>query len=122
MMKTKMIEIRDKATCIATMAILLEPGDGKETVEQNGERVLESFVERRFLWKAGFGGSSRSVYLIDIAKGEGNYDPFRWSYARTMREAHLYIQDNWDSLKTGDVVDVEFILGEKNTKKVSEIL
>jgi hypothetical protein len=30
-----------------------------------------------------------------------------------MPSAHEYIQDNWDKLKSGDIIDVEILLGEK---------
>ena len=31
-----------------------------------------------------------------------------------------YIINNWNSLKSGEVIDVEFILKETSTKKISE--
>jgi hypothetical protein len=34
--------------------------------------------------------------------------------------AHDYIRNNWPTLKDGDVIDVEFILGETNERKISE--
>jgi len=36
--------------------------------------------------------------------------------------AHKYIIDHWVDLKEGDVVDVEFILGEASEKKISQRL
>jgi hypothetical protein len=39
-----------------------------------------------------------------------------------MATAHHYIYDHFDELDDGDVVDVEFILGETAIKKVSERL
>jgi hypothetical protein len=39
-----------------------------------------------------------------------------------MPTAHLHIRDQWESIADGDVVDVEFILGETSVKKVSERL
>ena len=40
----------------------------------------------------------------------------------TMREAHTYIKAQWDEIETGDVIDIEFILGETEVKKISERL
>jgi hypothetical protein len=40
--------------------------------------------------------------------------------ARTKRVAHNYIAEHRDDLADGDVVDVEYILGETMTRKVSE--
>jgi len=37
-----------------------------------------------------------------------------------MRAAHVYIEQSWALLKDGDVVDVEFILGETIKQKISE--
>ena len=37
-----------------------------------------------------------------------------------MQTAHLYIEKNFDALKDGDVVDVQFILGESDKPKTSE--
>jgi hypothetical protein len=37
-----------------------------------------------------------------------------------MVEAHRYIEENWNALSDGDVIDVEFILGETKEKKISE--
>jgi hypothetical protein len=37
-----------------------------------------------------------------------------------MGNAHNFIQAQWDTLTTGDVVDVEFILGETLEPKQSE--
>ena len=45
-----------------------------------------------------------------------------WWAGRTWFVAHAHIIANWDSLSDGDVVDVEFILGEKPTAKTSERL
>ena len=37
-----------------------------------------------------------------------------------MATAHDHIVKNWVTLEDGDVIDVEFILGETKVKKVSE--
>lgn len=47
------------------------------------------------------------------------HDPFRWN-DRTMRTAHQYVEKHWDELSDGDVVDVEFVLGEREAPKASE--
>jgi len=44
----------------------------------------------------------------------------RRSLARTMLEAHRHVAAHWNELQSGDVVDVEFILGETAAPKVSE--
>ena len=46
-------------------------------------------------------------------------DPSGWC-DRTFQIAHLWFIDHWDELKDGDVIDVEFILGESSEAKTSE--
>lgn len=108
-MQMKMFEVRDRATYIPTLAIML---DGNT-----------SDAEEYMLHRAGYGTredrTGRYVYLINLEDGKANYDPFKWS-GRTMMEAHRHIQYSWDELESGDVVDVEYILGESKFKKVSE--
>ena len=111
-METKFIEIRDRATCIPAMAQKLWP-EG---------RVSESFLRR-----AGYGDCTNGgagyimVTMLDGMKSET--DPYKWkSTARTMRHAHIYIRENWLSIRSGQVVDVEYILDETEKPKASEIL
>lgn len=47
------------------------------------------------------------------------YDPYDWG-DRTRKVAHDHIQKNWLTLRDGDVVDVEYILGESEAPKASE--
>lgn len=37
-----------------------------------------------------------------------------------MQVAHDFITKNYDTLQSGEVIDVEFILGETTTKKKSD--
>ena len=37
-----------------------------------------------------------------------------------MVTCHTHIVENWAKLNDGDVIDIEFILGETKVKKVSE--
>jgi hypothetical protein len=109
-MEIKLFEIRDKGTFIPMMAIKLTP-------------ICEE--ERWLLSRAGFGRDietqSEYIMLADLDGGEGKItsDCYKWG-GRTYPNAHRYIQENFDKLKTGDVVDVEYILGEKGGIKISE--
>jgi hypothetical protein len=62
----------------------------------------------------------RYVILIHLGTMECNYDPHQWGGGRTMCEAHKWIVDHWDEVVVGQVVDVQFILGETPVAKVSE--
>lgn len=95
----KYFEIRDSATCIPAFAFPVEGDCG---------------LTRR----AGY--RSRCIMLGYLVGGKpANYDCFEWDN-RTMQVAHEHIEDNWDSLVGGEVIDVEFILGETSVKKESE--
>ena len=98
-MISKLLEIRDRGTFIAALAIQVSGDDG--------------YLMRR----AGF--QSPMVYLIALATERACYDPYNWGN-RTMANAHRHIEQEFDSLKDGDVVDVEFILGETTAPKQSE--
>lgn len=108
-MHTKTFEIRDKGTFIPVIATLMVP-----TEEADG------FL----LYRSGFRGAP--VELVMLCRMDANgvrncasYDPFSWDN-RTMGTAHQHIEQNWDSLRSGDVIDVEFILNETQKPKKSE--
>ena len=98
-MENKLLEIRDRATFIPALAVRVDGDDG--------------YLLRR----AGF--ASTMVILIHLEGMKCAYDPYEWGN-RTMMEAHNYIQNSWDLLNSGDVVDVQFVLGETASPKLSE--
>lgn len=108
MPEVKMLEIRDRATCIPAMAVALKDSNPKAS---------------RILWRAGFTPSGATfIHLTHLSSDESHYAPYNWGRnSRTMKEAHDYIAKEWDNIATGDVIDVEFILGESPTPKESEI-
>jgi len=104
-MKTKTLELRDRATFIAILAIEMNPDNTKE---------------RALLRHCGYACEGTSNILMTRLDGNGKAtnDPYEWG-DRTMATAHNYIIDRWASLADGDVVDVEFILGETTEPKGS---
>lgn len=106
-LKHRLIEIRDAGTCITAIAIKTDP-----------------VFDESYNFFARGGWSPNTVILIKC-NGEcvANYDPFEWrsSGNRTMFEAHRYIQDHFEELGYASVIDVQYILGETNTPKSSEI-
>lgn len=98
-MTTKTLEIRDRGTFIPALAIQVSGDDG--------------YLMRR----AGF--KNPMVYLIALATEKAKYDPYNWDN-RTMKTAHLFIEEHFSELTDGQVIDVEFILGERATPKPSE--
>lgn len=107
-MKTKILEIRDRGTMIAALCIDMNP---------------ENEIERAYLRRYGYPCDGRPNIMVTHATGGkvANNDPYDWR-CRTWGTAHLYIIEHWAGLKDGDVVDVEFILGETKFKKTSEVL
>ena len=104
-MQYKVLEIRDRCTFIAVIAIKMEPKDEIE----NFYLRREGFIE------------PHHVTLMRIENQMSHADPYSWGN-RTMTTAHLYILEHFDELKSGDVIDVEFILGETKSPKISERL
>ena len=112
-MIAKLFEIRDIAKFIPVMAINIDDYDNQE--------------QKWLLSRAGFVNVShpsvRYILLcrINIGGGESRIEPYQWT-GRTMVQAHKYIVENWNQLEDGDVIDVEFILGETRVMKISERL
>ena len=107
-MEVKCLEVRDKGTFIPIICI--------RPVPMNAE-------QRYLLRRDGYSGndSERCIIVIKAQCHGCAYDPYEWvGQSRTMRYAHDYIERHWHELADGEVVDVEFILGECPTKKVSE--
>lgn len=105
-MEIKLLEIRDRMTFIQAIAISTKPSN-------HGQRYL--------LASAGYGSDSACI-LFGYAGGKGQltYNAHDWPDSRTMYNAHKYVKEHFDELKDGDVVDVEFILGETEEKKISQ--
>lgn len=107
-METKFVEIRDDGTCIPAMAILV--GD---------HHFPEGSPEAWLLGRSGFSGDDY-VILIKLDPVTAQYDPYAWPSHRTMRVAHDWIRKNWRAMQSGQVVDVQFILGERPNPKTSD--
>lgn len=106
-MQTKLLEIRDRSTLIIVVGI-----------EIRADNALTS----RMLQRNGY--SPEPPYLIllgNVNGGTFRFDPYDWA-DRTYRFAHNYIEKHWNELVDGSVIDVEYILGETQSPKVSEFL
>ena len=108
----KTFEIRDKHTFIPVIAIQLQPSCEKD-------RYLFS--------RAGYGRDADAqkdyILLGTLNGGQGKLlcDPYDWGGSgRTFQVAHQYIIASWDKLTSGQVIDVEHILGETAQPKQSE--
>jgi hypothetical protein len=107
-MEVKCLELRDHMTFIPV--ICLRP-------------VPDNEAQRYLLRRDGYVGdeSEQCIILIAAQCRKVSYDPYDWPQnPRTYRVAHDYIARHWAALKDGDVIDVEFILGETDVCKTSE--
>lgn len=105
-MQVKLFEVRDSGTFIPMIAIQLSS---------------RNEAERFLLSRAGYGRTQFDQYVLfaGLEGGKICYDQYDWGN-RTRATAHDYIITNFDSLESGEVIDVQFILGETPTKKISE--
>ncbi len=106
MVETKILELRDKATFIPILCTRV------------GARASGNSQENYLLRRAGFGGDD-IIQLTSFNRAQSQHDQYEWG-DRTYTVAHDYIEKNWDTIEPGQVIDVEFILGETTKPKVSE--
>lgn len=106
-MKTKLFELRDRSTFVPVVAVQLD---------------FTNEAERYLLRRTGYNSAVQYVLMAGLDGGlnEISCDPFDWGQNRTRHFAHKYIIENFDKLESGQVIDVEFILGETKEPKKSE--
>lgn len=106
-MQSKLFELRDRGTFVPVLCTLMESCHDQE---------------RWLLRRAGYGVGSNLVVMTGLVShpDEATYSPWDWGDNRTRKVAHQYIADQWDALETGAVVDVEYILHERERPKTSE--
>ena len=109
MIDSKLIELRDSDTFIPMIATLCRSDDEQE---------------KWLFGRAGYGPRSGLVLFARLdGAGAANFDPDVWPRpSRTYKVAHEWVTDHWDEIESGDVVDVGYILGLRETRKVSERL
>lgn len=123
-MKVKLLELRDEMTMIPLLCVDMNV-DGGCVPNEFASALRETYDAQRYLLRrCGYpcdGRPNIAITHLDCGGQRCSNDPYYWG-GRTYPVAHRYIIENWDKLKDGDVVDVEFILGEKPEPKVSERL
>ena len=107
-MRLKVFEVRDRATFILVFAIKMGP--------------QTEWRRAAFLRSCGYPTEENFTVIMGRLDGKGkmNSDAYDWG-DRTYKSAHIYIENNFDDLEDGAVVDVEFILGETKEAKRSEL-
>jgi hypothetical protein len=106
-MIAKALEVRDSGTFIPVLCVDMNPGVNNE--------------QEYLLHRCGYPCNGRPNILVTRLDGNGSAtnDYYAWG-DRTFYVAHRHIIEHWHELSDGDVVDVEFILGETSKKKPSE--
>jgi hypothetical protein len=107
-MEIKCLEIRDSMTFIPVICI-------RPVAENEGQRYL--------LRRDGYAAdeTEHCIIMIDAQCRGVAYDCYDWpGGSRTKKHAHNFIAEHWHELKDGDVVDVQFIIGETTERKISE--
>jgi hypothetical protein len=111
-MNVRTVEIRDSATFIPALAIRLDSHCEQDCY---------------LLTRAGYGSTPTEqgeyILLIHLESMKCATDPMDWGN-RTMQEAHRYLIEQARAqspqFEHGEVIDVQFILGEADSPKVSE--
>lgn len=109
-MEIKLLEIQDRATCIAAIAIRPGTPDSMERDPRLGRQA------QFLLGKAGFNTapSQNAILLGPLQGGKLTTDPYdHESGARTWCAAHQYIERHFDELSDGAIIDVRVITGEQ---------
>ena len=122
-MKTILLEVRDRMTFIPVVAMSTESyRPGVDDVSRLTLHQRSNLEARRYLLcRSGYSPDGETIILVNLNDCRASNDPYGWN-GRTMTVAHEFIEQNWDKLSDGDVIDVEFILGETTVKKTSERL
>lgn len=106
-MKALALEIRDEWTFMAVLAVDMNPAND-----------AQHWLLRRCGYPAD-GPPNIALTMLDANGSKMWNDPYAWG-GRTWPVAHHYIIDHWHELQDGDVIDVQFILGETAAPKKSE--
>jgi hypothetical protein len=117
-MEVKLLEIRDAGTFIPMLCVNMNP----TTAEVFEDVYTISTAQRFLLRRCGYPCDGQPNIAMTPLRCDGDpctNDPYWWG-DRTRKTAHHYITENWSDLRDGDVVDVEFILGETAVRKRSE--
>lgn len=118
MLCAKTFEVRDSGTFIPAVGILCEIPD---TLRLLDDPTAPNEADCFLLGRAGYRRTRCVLFMRLDGDSIAPYDEYKWpAHNRTMRIAHGHVIQHWDELKSGDVIDVEWILGLSAAPKKSE--
>lgn len=124
-METKALELRDRSTFIPILCIDMNVGyfEVPDQAPREAAEYMEASMRRRhkLMRRVGYPCDGRpNIMMTKLAgRSRADNDPYGWG-DRTFATAHLWIIEHWRDLKDGDVVDVQWILGETSEPATSE--
>lgn len=113
-MRVKLFEIRDRATCLSALAIV--PGFPDNPDPETRAQWRYHLGRCGYDWRDNSAPPEppreRQVLLGDMnGRKPFHVDPYDWG-DRTWQAAHLHIEEHFDTLPDGAVIDVRVLLGE----------
>jgi len=123
----KYLEVRDAGTFIPVVAFLPYEvsfaGLSEFALSDPARCRVIDYGLGRSGWPTVYQSAPPAIVVVRLDNVAAKSDPYEWpGGSRTMQAAHEEIRRRWGELRSGDVIDVEFFLGEKPTRKVSEAL
>lgn len=108
MLNSKLFEVRGEATFIPLLATKLDPG-----------KTVSAEAEARLLKSSGFApGRGPQFLYCQLSSLRVSYDSAGSAFLGT---AIRYIEANWDTLTSGQVIDVDYILGTRPAPRSSDL-
>lgn len=119
-MNVKILELRDRHTLVPLLCVDMNPDTiGLSAHSTKDEtHVAQTYLLRRCGYPCN-GHPNIAITRANADGGKCSNDPYFWG-DRTYAAAHLHIIKEWANLTDGDVIDVEFIMGETQKPKISE--
>lgn len=119
-METKLFELRDVGTFIPLLCVKPKWPTLHRSPCDDSPCTCGATFEAKMAWRYGY-RDSRAVIVTHMSDPNRGckVDPYEWG-DRTFQTAHLYIEEHWDELKSGALIDVRVILGETTEPCESE--
>jgi len=117
--EAKLFEIRDRATSLLLLSTKIR------MPENYGNLSEVDTITTRMLRKAGYSFGQSYIFVKLVSSGLSNAKDFYDRYSahssgRTFGYAYEVIEQSFEDLCNGDVIDVEYSLGEAEEPKVAE--